>query len=91
MYPLNVILIGFVETDSLFDLRRELHNASVAVETEYPDVGAALAALPLLPDAKRLFALYIKSELELKELERLTEVFPASPSWRSWMLAMTPL
>jgi len=79
MYPLNVILIGFVETDALFDLRRELHNAAVAVETEYSDVGAALAALPLLPDGKRLFALFIKSELDLKQLERLTEVFPGQP------------
>ncbi|MBL8796279.1 MAG: hypothetical protein JNM56_20435 [Planctomycetia bacterium] len=79
MYPLNVVLVGFVETDALFDLRRELHNASVAVETEYPDVPAALAALPLLPNAKRLFTLFIKAEPDLKELEKLNEVFPGQP------------
>jgi len=79
MYPLNVILIRFTETEAQFEVRRELDSVAAVVEADYPDIPATVAGLPLASPAKRLLLIYLKSADELNQLEQLNAAFPGHP------------
>jgi pilus assembly protein CpaE len=78
MYPLNALLIGC--TDSvLSQLRPELANLSVTIESEHLDVRACLSYVLAGPPGKRLFVIQPKSATEISQLERLNESVVGQP------------
>jgi len=78
MYPLKTLLIGCTD-DVLGDLRRELTNLSVAIESEHLDVRSCLTFVLANPADKRLLVFYPKSAREIGQLERLNELVVGQP------------
>jgi pilus assembly protein CpaE len=78
MYPLKAVLIGCDE-NRLPELRHELAEQGVSIETEFATVNEAVSRLPVTRNDRRLFVQYVPSPVECRQLERLNNVFVGRP------------
>jgi Flp pilus assembly CpaE family ATPase len=78
MISFKVILIG-ERQGSLDDVRRLLKNQSIPIDTELPDVTAALAGPTPVPGDTRLVFVPITPSRGLDELRQLSALYGAQP------------
>src|ERR1700733_8060671 len=84
MYALPVVLLG-IDEDVLPELRRELIDASAAVESEFHSSFALIDCLRHYKAQPRLLILQIGADCQAETVERLAE------SLRGWpILALLP-
>ncbi len=78
MYPLKVVLIGCRDEETP-ELRHELVEQGATLEADFPDVKTAIAALPAPTEAKQLFVFHVRSPADLRQMERLNDMFLGHP------------
>jgi pilus assembly protein CpaE len=78
MYPLKVVLIGCRDDESP-ELRHELAEQGCPLEGDFPDVKTAISGLATPPETKRLFVFHVRTPVDLRQLERLNDMFLGNP------------
>jgi pilus assembly protein CpaE len=85
VYPFKVVLIA-CPMPLATELQKELANQAIEVEYHFPDVKTVLSHLPMAPEAKRLFLMFVEAEETVKQVERLSDAFLGHP-----ILAVLPV